>query len=152
LPSPAGDPPIACTLAPDRMDERIAAWQAVTATAEAREAIDRGVRTRLPRDTDLVTLAQLIADEQACCPFFTFSLTVTADAVYPDALAPDDARPLVDAILGAPAGSITGAPDGAGQVNQRRGATRPSAGDSPRNDPVAFSWRTCRRWSWGPRR
>ena len=103
LPSPAGDPPIACTLDPDRMDERIAAWQAVTATAEAREAIDGGVRARLPRDTDVAALAQLIADEQTCCTFFTFSLTVTAEAVYLDALAPDDARPLVDAILGTPA-------------------------------------------------
>jgi MerR family copper efflux transcriptional regulator len=49
----SNDTPIVCTLGPDDMDERIAAWQAVTATAQAREAIDGGVRVRLPRDTDL---------------------------------------------------------------------------------------------------
>jgi DNA-binding transcriptional MerR regulator len=103
LPTATGDTPIACTLGPDDMDERIAAWQAVTATAQAREAIDGGVRIHLPRDTDLAALAQLMADEQTCCTFFTFALTITADAVYLDTVGPDDARPLVHAVVGAPA-------------------------------------------------
>jgi DNA-binding transcriptional MerR regulator len=103
LPTGGADEPIVCTLAPDSMDERIAAWQAVTATALAREAIASGVRLRLPRDTDLTALARLVADEQSCCTFFTFSLTVTGDAVFLDTLAPDEARPLVHAVVGAPA-------------------------------------------------
>jgi MerR family copper efflux transcriptional regulator len=102
-PTAPGDTPIVCTLGPDDMDGRIAAWQAVTAGTEARETIDGGVRIRLPRDTDLAALARLIDDEQACCSFFTFALTVTRDAVHLDTLAPDDAQPLVHAVVGAPA-------------------------------------------------
>jgi hypothetical protein len=98
-----GDVPIACTLGPDNMDERIATWQTVTATALAREALDGGVRVRLPRSTDLAALGQLIDDEQTCCAFFTFTLTVTSDAVLLDMHAPEDALPLAYAVVGAPA-------------------------------------------------
>jgi MerR family copper efflux transcriptional regulator len=103
LPVAGAHTPIVCTLPPDNMDGRIAAWQTVTATAQAREAIAGGVRLRLPRDTDLGALAQLIADEQTCCSFFTFALTVTTDTVYLDTRAPDDAQTLLHAVVGAPA-------------------------------------------------
>jgi MerR family copper efflux transcriptional regulator len=99
----AGQLPVTCTLGPDERGERIGAWQAVTVTARSREAIEGGVRLRLPRDTDLAALARLMGDEQTCCAFFTFVLTVTVDAVLLDTVAPDDGRYLVHAMVGAPA-------------------------------------------------
>jgi DNA-binding transcriptional MerR regulator len=103
VPVAPGEPPIACTLAPDALAGRLDDWQAVTATARSREPIAGGVRLRLPRDTDLAALAGLLAAEQACCAFFTFALVVTADAVYLDTVAPDDGRAVVHALVGAPA-------------------------------------------------
>jgi MerR family copper efflux transcriptional regulator len=103
VPVAAGDAPIACTLGPDDLDDRVRAWQAVTGTAGSRQTIAGGVRLRLPRDTDIAALAGLIAAEQACCSFFTFALVVTADAVYLDTVAPDDGQPVVRALVGAPA-------------------------------------------------
>jgi MerR family copper efflux transcriptional regulator len=96
----SGGAPIVCTLAPEAVDERMAAWQAVTGSVRARQPIEDGVRVRLPRDTDLVALAGLVASEQTCCSFFTFAITVTADAVHLDVRAPGDGQPLVHALVG----------------------------------------------------
>jgi hypothetical protein len=98
--------PIACTLAPDRMNERIAAWQTLTATALDREALDNGARIHLPRTTDLVALAQLVADEQTCCAFFTFAITINHDTVRLDVTAPPDGLSLAQALVGAPTGAL----------------------------------------------
>jgi DNA-binding transcriptional MerR regulator len=98
------DEPIVCTLGPDDMGDRIAAWQRIVAgVAYAHEPVDGGVRLRLPRSTDLAELAQLMADEQTCCSFFTFGLTVGRESVVLDVTAPDDALPMVHALVGAPA-------------------------------------------------
>lgn len=96
-----GSGPIACTLAPERMDDRMAAWRQVTDTALEREPIEGGVRLLLPPGTDVAAVARLMVDEQACCSFFTFSLTVGPDGVWLDTRAPDEAHPVVLSLLGA---------------------------------------------------
>ena len=72
-------------------------------TARHRAAIDGGVRLLLPRTTDLAGLGQLVADEQTCCSFLTFVITVTHDSVVLDVTAPAEAIGLVHALAGAPA-------------------------------------------------
>jgi hypothetical protein len=47
-----------------------------------------------------------VADEQACCSFFTFTITVTHDTVALDVTAPPDAVGLVHALVGAPNGVL----------------------------------------------
>jgi len=106
-PGPASerdDGPIVCTLGPVDLGDRIAAWQRVVAGASpGPEPVDGGVRVRLPRSTDLVELARLIADEQTCCSFFTFTLTVGRESVLLDVTAPADGLPMVHALVGVPA-------------------------------------------------
>jgi DNA-binding transcriptional MerR regulator len=101
--------PIACTLGPDEMGDRITAWhRTLSGASPARERIEGGVRVRLPRATDLAELARLIADEQTCCSFFTFALTVSQESVVLDVTAPADGLPMVHALVGEPAWPSTG--------------------------------------------
>ena len=96
--------PIVCTLGPDNLDDRIASWQRIVADAQiGREGIEGGVRLRLPRSTDIAELAQLVADEQTCCSFFTFALTIDRGAVVLDIIAPDEGLAMIHAVVGAPA-------------------------------------------------
>jgi hypothetical protein len=94
------DPPIACTLPADRLGDRMADWQAILAPALGREPVEGGIRIRLPADVHVAALAALATAEQECCRFFTFVLTIDGDGIALDVNAPDDARPLVDALVG----------------------------------------------------
>jgi DNA-binding transcriptional MerR regulator len=95
------DPPIACTLSGDQMTTRLAAWRTMAAGATSREATSDGTRLRFERTVDVADLAALVAAEQDCCRFFTFTLTVGIDEVILDVTAPADARPTIDALVGA---------------------------------------------------
>jgi MerR family copper efflux transcriptional regulator len=68
------------------------------------------LRLRLPRRIDLAGLVELVAAEQECCPFFTFTVTVNNTDVVLEVGAPADARELVDALLGEPSGQRCGTP------------------------------------------
>jgi hypothetical protein len=100
---PTEDVPIACTLDAAAIPERMAAWQAMLAQATAREAIAGGVRVRFADDVDVPALAGLAAAEQRCCAFFTFRLTLDGEIAL-EVTAPDDARPVLDALVGNDAG------------------------------------------------
>ena len=93
--------PIVCTLGADAVEGRVAAWEAAL-NGGKRQAISGGVRVRLPRAADIAGLAQLIAAEQTCCSFFSFTLDVTSDAVDLAVTAPADALDLVHALVGDP--------------------------------------------------
>ena len=45
--------------------------------------------------------AALVAAEQDCCRFFTFTLTVGSDRVVLDVVGPADVQPVIDAFVGA---------------------------------------------------
>jgi DNA-binding transcriptional MerR regulator len=100
-PSPPEVPPIACTLAPDRMSDRMVEWQELLARAVGREPVDGGVRVRFPAGAEpAVEVARLAAAEQACCPFFEFTIAVHHTGTVLEVRAPADAAVLVDAVLG----------------------------------------------------
>lgn len=95
------EPPIACTLGPGEYEGRVGEWQALADRATARSDVPGGVRLRFPRTVDLPALASLVAAEQGCCRFFTFTLTVADAEVLLDVTAPPDARPMVETLVGA---------------------------------------------------
>jgi hypothetical protein len=93
-------PVIACTLAAHELGGRLAEWEATVADATRREPIDAGARLTFERDVDVAEIAALVAAEQACCQFFTFTLTVTSDTVALDVTGPAEAQPVIDALIG----------------------------------------------------
>ena len=92
------DPPIACSLAAGDLADHVQRWRRVLDGSTPHRRADGAVRHALIVDR-LPELAALIVDETRCCPFFTFTLTVTHAGVQLDASAPDDARPLLDELL-----------------------------------------------------
>jgi len=96
-----GDPPIACTLAPDRIGARLEDWQATVAAAVGQHPIDGGVRILFAANTDVAALATLAASEQDCCQFFTFTLTIEVTGVALDITGPPDAQPVIQSLIGA---------------------------------------------------
>ena len=93
-----GDPPIACSLIGGEYTGRVQQWRRVLAGSTPQRRADGVVQVALDVDR-LPELAALIVDETLCCPFFTFTLTVTHAGVQLDAAAPDDARPLLDELF-----------------------------------------------------
>lgn len=98
------DVPIACTLEPGAMPDRLAAWRDVLDGATARRSTgDGALRIEFGDDVDLAELARLIAAEQACCAFFAFALTIDHRGTALEVSAPDDAAGIVTELFGPPA-------------------------------------------------
>ena len=90
--------PIACTLTPGDMTERLALIDALSADGLLdRVDTERGIRVRL-RDTPDVErrTRELVAAESACCPFLDFDLRRENGALVLDITGPSDARPVID--------------------------------------------------------
>jgi len=93
------DVPIACSLTASAARSQLGEWRTIVATAV--DTVERGSPTelsfRLRADlaglTDFVLLAQR---EQACCPFFDFTLRITKDANTLLISVPPDAAPVLD--------------------------------------------------------
>jgi len=98
--TPVDGPPIACTLAADQVDQRLDDWQALVAAADRREDIEGGVRLRFDHGVDATQLVALAVAEQGCCRFFTFTVSIGPTGTILDVVAPDDARPAIDALVG----------------------------------------------------
>jgi DNA-binding transcriptional MerR regulator len=94
-------PPIACTLAPDRMSDRMVEWHKLLTQAIGREPLDGGVRVRFPAGPDVAAeVAQLAAAEHDCCTFFNFTIVMNHTGTVLEVRAPADAAVLVDAVFG----------------------------------------------------
>ena len=92
------DLPIACTLTPSAMTDRLAFIDALTSDAlVAREVTPDGLRVRL-RDEPGVEerLRELIAAESSCCAFLSFDLRRVDGELNLDVTGPADARPIID--------------------------------------------------------
>ena len=92
------DLPIACTLTPDTMTDRLAFIDELARDGLiARAPTDDGLRVRL-RDTADVErrTRELIAAESSCCAFLTFSLERVGGELVLEINGPDDARPVID--------------------------------------------------------
>ena len=94
-------PALACTLSAHEVGDRLAQWEAAVADAAGRESNDGGTRPRFRRDVDIAAIAALVAAEQDCCRFFTFTLAVGVDSVLLDVCGPADAQPVIDSLVGA---------------------------------------------------
>jgi MerR family transcriptional regulator, copper efflux regulator len=95
--------PIACTLEPGSMPDRLAEWAAVLQTAERRVAVDGGMRIEFGPDVDLAELGRLVGAEQRCCAFFSFALLVDSTGTALEARAPDLAAAMIADLFGVPA-------------------------------------------------
>ncbi len=97
------DPPIACTLEPDAMPDRLAGWQIILEHARSRStASDGTLRVELDPATDLGELARLVAAEQHCCAFFSFAITVDHRGTALQVGAPAGAEEIVASMFGQP--------------------------------------------------
>ena len=94
--------PIACTLPADAMPGRIGDWAGSLGFVTARSSVDGGVRLELDPAVPIGDLARWPHEEQECCRFFSFALTLDARGVGLEVRAPDDALPIVHALFGAP--------------------------------------------------
>lgn len=93
--------PIACTLEPGSMPDRLAEWAAVLATAQHRVALDDGgLRIEFADNVHLGELARLAAAEQHCCAFFSFALTIDRRGTALEVRAPDGATGVVANLFG----------------------------------------------------
>jgi DNA-binding transcriptional MerR regulator len=92
--------PVACTLEPDERPGRAEAWRTMVARASSRRQLaGGGIRLEFPDPSVVADLAELVAAEQECCAFFCFAITVDARGTGLEVSAPDDATPLVEALL-----------------------------------------------------
>jgi hypothetical protein len=109
-----GTPAIACDMtdAPDTHEGRMAEYDRLFTQALAgRDRIGNGVRLRFRADEGVEEwIRDLAAREKACCPFYDFAVSATADSEVwwdislVDGVADDDstARTLLDAFYHAP--------------------------------------------------
>ena len=94
------DVPIACTLEPGAMPDRLVEWDAVLAFAHRRTIVDGGVRVELDPAVDVGEVARLMAAEQRCCAFFAFALTVDDRGVALEVRAPEAAGTILADLFG----------------------------------------------------
>jgi hypothetical protein len=92
------DLPIACTLTPSAMTDRLAFIDDLGRDGLiAREATESGLRVRLRGTADIERRTrELIAAESSCCSFMTFSLERVDDVLVLDITGPPDARPIIE--------------------------------------------------------
>jgi hypothetical protein len=92
------DPPIACTLAPDRMRGRLAFIDALTADALVdQQPIAGGVRSRFRDEPDVERrLRELVALESQCCAFLRFEIGRAEAAIVLDITGSPDAQPVIE--------------------------------------------------------
>lgn len=100
--TPQPPPPIACSLEPERVPDRMREWKALVAAAVARTEVDGGVRLTFPAGPDLAArVAALAAAEQSCCAFFDFTVRITAGSTVLEVRAPEGGQQIVAALFAA---------------------------------------------------
>jgi hypothetical protein len=83
------------------MPERIERWQTVLHDVATRvQTPDGRLRLEFNDRIDLAELAQLVAAEQGCCSFFSFTMTIDARGIALEVDAPASADELVVAVFG----------------------------------------------------
>jgi DNA-binding transcriptional MerR regulator len=94
--------PVACSLKGSAMSGRVEEWQHLAASALGREAIPDGWRLTFPADPALATeITRLAVAEQECCPFFDFTLHLSAAALVLIVRASGDGMGLLTDLFGA---------------------------------------------------
>jgi DNA-binding transcriptional MerR regulator len=94
---------ISCSLAATEVTARVSDWDATLGSVRSRSSLDDGgLRLGLEPGVDLGRLGRLIADEQTCCPFLSFALTVDQRGIALEIRAPEDGRDVLTALFGLP--------------------------------------------------
>ncbi|MDT7572479.1 MAG: hypothetical protein QOE05_2653 [Actinomycetota bacterium] len=75
--------PIACSLGATELTGRLADWRRVLGSVTARVpgVGPHEVVLQLDSNAPVAEIATLCADEVACCPFFTFELSITSPSL-----------------------------------------------------------------------
>lgn len=98
--------PLACDLrrAPDSVEQRLAAYRQLFSALAGRDAWERGFRFRFDGGrVDRALLTELVALEQACCPFLRSRVTTTqAETWWECTVDEPDAVPFLDALRDLP--------------------------------------------------
>jgi hypothetical protein len=114
----AGDRiPIACTLEPGDVADRLGEWRALVAHVVGRSELPGGHRLVLGPGVDAGALATLAASERACCAFLDFAITIDARGVALEVTATAEGRPVLDELL-AGAGAPSAGADPADAVSR----------------------------------
>ncbi len=95
--------PIACTLEPDAVGDRVEEWRTFLGTRvdEVSRPTDAAAWLRLrPGDETLLLAADLAQREKACCGFFRFAVELEADARWLRVEVPADAAGVLDDFFG----------------------------------------------------
>ncbi len=97
----SGAAPIACTLRPGEMPDRIADWQRLLDSAPRRSrTADGRARVEFTAGVDLDELVHLVQAEQRCCAFFAFAVTIDERGIALEVGAPAEAQDIVAAMFG----------------------------------------------------
>ena len=92
-----------CTLESGKMIERVTAWREISAHAISREVEADRITSIYPKDAGLLRqLQELIAAEALCCAFLEFTIQEEADHTSVQLTFPQEARPLIEAVIPAP--------------------------------------------------
>jgi hypothetical protein len=92
--------PIACTLSASDQVVRADEWHQLKLKSVTRELTTDGARLTFAHGTVAATeVADLVAREATCCPFFTFTLQITAQQLVLTIAAPNDATEVVAALV-----------------------------------------------------
>ena len=113
--------PIACTLPPDQMADRVRFIEALAADGLiGQEPIEGGVRSRFAGAPDVERrLRELVAAEQRCCAFLRFEIAREGDVLVLDVTGSQEAQPVI-------AEFFVAAPDRQGEKWQPPSQTMPS--------------------------
>lgn len=90
--------PIACTLTPERAVDRVAEWRALLGHAVSKARRGAGARVVFPAGL-AGRVDDLARREARCCAFLGFRVTRDESSVVLDVDAPDEAWPVVAALL-----------------------------------------------------
>jgi hypothetical protein len=95
------DLPIACTLSPGELQDRLELVEELTEDAPvAREPIAGGIRARFRAGPGVERrVRELAAAEARCCAFLDFAVRVEPDAVLLDVTGAPDALPAIRELL-----------------------------------------------------
>jgi DNA-binding transcriptional MerR regulator len=93
------DAPIACTLDPAAMLERVTEWQTLAAKVVERTDAPDGVQLRFTPDVSAAEVAELATKEHGCCSFLDFSVGITNGETTLTIAAPSEARETIDTLL-----------------------------------------------------
>ncbi|HEV3471876.1 MAG TPA: hypothetical protein VG408_01545 [Actinomycetota bacterium] len=94
--------PNGCTLEATEMVERIAAWREISSKAISRDVAPDRITSVYPSDPDIVRrLRALIEAEAECCTFLRFTIEERSAETTVQLSFPEDARPLIEAVMSA---------------------------------------------------